>query len=507
MPCVPRCTGEKVDSRGREQLSIESSLLQRFIRLIASQTGLQMREEGMDKLRHAIHNRMAQQRLLSPEAYYQLLAVDTATSRQEWQELILPLTIGESYFFRDSGQFSLLRHHILPELIERNRSTRSLRLWSAGCSTGEEPYSLAILVHELLPCQDDWNVVILGTDINKEAVATARSGIYRQHSLRTLDHGLRQRYFHQHRSDWELDGRIRSMVSFRQLNLLKDGFPDSAANLSAIDLILCRNVFIYFDRSAVSQVITKFTQTLQVGGYLVTGHAELHDQNPSGLCLKAFPESAIYQRQNAHTQTLKPKIPQTAQSDVVLPASQPISSFGRVPNKPITVAPARSPRDPLVETSGVASSSVGNHTGQVPSFSAEDLYCQAHGYADVGNYEAARHYCGLALAKDSLAEKPYYLLAQIAEAQGDIAAAKSFLKKILYLSPAAITALLELGALYAREQDLPRARKMLSLALEHLNTLPADTIIEPFMDLPAAQLLPEVQRRIEQLGVTLQEAS
>jgi chemotaxis protein methyltransferase CheR len=217
---------------------MESGLLQRFIRLIASQTGLQMREEGMDKLRQAIKNRMAQQRLLSPEAYYQLLAVDTATSRHEWQELILPLTIGESYFFRDSGQFSLLRYHILPELIERNRSTRSLRLWSAGCSTGEEPYSLAILVHELLPRQDAWNVVILGTDVNKDAVATARNGIYRQHSLRTLDHGLRQRYFHQHRSDWELDGRIRSMVSFRQLNLLKDCFPDSAANLSDIDLIL-----------------------------------------------------------------------------------------------------------------------------------------------------------------------------------------------------------------------------------------------------------------------------
>ena len=121
----------------------------------------------MDKLRHTIKMRMAQQQLPNPEAYYQLLAVDTAASRQEWEELVLPLTIGESYFFRDSGQFSLLRHHILPELIERNRSTRSLRIWSAGCSTGEEPYSLAILVHELLPSHDDWDIVILGTDVNK----------------------------------------------------------------------------------------------------------------------------------------------------------------------------------------------------------------------------------------------------------------------------------------------------------------------------------------------------
>jgi chemotaxis protein methyltransferase CheR len=488
-------------------LIIDTGLLQRFILLIMSQTGLQLRDESMDKLRHAIKTRMTQQRLLSPETYYQLLAVDSPASRQEWEELILPLTIGESYFFRDSGQISLLRHHILPELIERNRGTRSLRIWSAGCSTGEEPYSLAILVRELLPSRDKWDVVIIGTDVNKDAIATARRGIYRQHSLRTLDHGLRQCYFHRHQSDWELDGRFRSMVSFRQLNLLKDLFPDSTANLSDIDLILCRNVFIYFERTAVTRVITKFTQTLQAGGYLVTGHAELHDQKPSGLCLKAFPESAVYQRQSAHTQTPTPKTPQTPTPNMAIPAPRSITSSGHVPNKPLAVPPARSPQVPLGEIPPAASLSAVNRSGQAISFSAEDLYRQAHGYADVGNYEAARHYCELALAKDNLAEKPYYLLAQIAEVQGNIAAAKNFLKKILYLSPAAITAYLELGALYAREQDLSRAGKMLSLALEHLKALPADTIITSFTDLPAANLLPEVQRRVEQLGFTLRQAS
>jgi chemotaxis protein methyltransferase CheR len=113
----------------------------------------------------------------------------------------------------------------------------------------------------------------------------------------------------------------------------------------------------------------------------------------------------------------------------------------------------------------------------------------------------------LALAQDGLAERPYYLLAQIAELQGDIAAAKNFLKKILYLSPAAVTAHLELGAIYAREQNLSRARKMLSLALECLKALPADSIVEPFGDIPAAQLLAEVQRRIEQLDCASRQAS
>ena len=198
------------------------------------------------------------------------------------------------------------------------------------------------------------------------------------------------------------------MVSFRQLNLLKNLFPDSTANLSDIDLIVCRNVFIYFDRPAVTRVITKFTQTLQVGGYLVTGHAELHDQKPSGLCLKAFPESAIYQRQSARTQTLKPNTPQTPAADVAFPASQSISSSGRVPNKPPAAPPAPAPRLPLVETCRAASSPAINDSARSSGFSGRSLP-PGHGYADVGNYGAAVIIVGWRYAKDSLAEKPYYL--------------------------------------------------------------------------------------------------
>jgi chemotaxis protein methyltransferase CheR len=487
-------------------LTIDIEILRRFIQLIASHTGLQIRAEGLDKLHHTINVRMARLQLLSPAAYYQLLVVDTAASRHEWEELIMPLTIGESYFFRDSGQFSLLRHRILPELIERNQGGRSLRIWSAGCSTGEEPYSLAILVRELLPNPNDWDIVILGTDVNKEAIVTARRGVYRQHSLRSLNHELRQRYFHQHRNDWQLDERFRSMVSFRQLNLLKDLFPDSTA-LSDLDLIVCRNVFIYFDRTAVSRVITKFTRTLQVGGYLMTGHAELHDQKPKGLYLKAFPESVLYQRQSVPTPPLLAHTSQTPAPALTVPTTQTLASSGGLADKPRAQPPGRFPRVPLVNPCKAVSPPAAHDSGQTPACSTEELYRRAHGYADVGDYEAARRYCTLALAQDSLAEKPYYLLAQIAEAQGDIAAAKNFLKKILYLSPTAVPAHLELGALYAREDDISRAWKVLNLALEHLKGLPADTIIEPFADFPAAQLLIEVQRRIEQLGYASPQAS
>jgi chemotaxis protein methyltransferase CheR len=479
---------------------METGLLQRFMRLITAHLGLQVRETETDKVRHAIQSRMTEQQLGNPEAYYQLLASDTAAGQREWEELALPLTIGESYFFRDSGQFSLLRQRIIPELIERNSATRSLRIWSAGCSTGEEPYSMAILVHELLPSRRDWNIVILGTDVNKNAIAAARRGIYRQHSFRILDQEFRDRYFHHHRGDWELDKRFRSMVAFRQLNLLRDPFPDASTDLQEIDLILCRNVFIYFDRPAKTHVVTKFTNTLKVGGYLVTGHAELHDQKPSGLRVEAFPESIIYRRDQTNGGTHQASPPQHCAGSTTwtAPTSIPLAKEGPTQSALVdrpSPAARTSPKDSrpiMLRTLDEASH--GHPT------SVEKLYDQARRNADIGHYEAAIRACRLALTRDAFAEKPYHLLAQIAEIQGDITGAKDFLKKMLYVAPASVVAHLELGALYAGEQDLPRARKMYTRAIELLKALPPDAVIEPFLDLPASQLLPEVHCRLERLG-------
>jgi chemotaxis protein methyltransferase CheR len=479
---------------------METGILQRFTQVITAHTGLQIRAEDMGKVRQTIRSRMTAQQLVNPEAYYQLLASDTTTSRDEWEELVLPLTIGESYFFRDSGQISLLRQWLIPELIERNSATRSLRIWSAGCSTGEEPYSLAILVYELLSTQSHWNILIVGTDVNKRAIAAARRGIYREHSLRTLDPDLRKRYFHQHRGDWELDPRFRSMVSFRQINLFADPFPDSTGNLSEMDLILCRNVLIYFDRTAIAPVITKFTNTLKVGGYLVTGHAELHDQKPSGLTVKTFSESIVYCRDQPPigVSQIKPLQAQTRGATAILPPSVLYAQR----------SPIQSPSVDQPSTSAFASAKGSQTTtsrtpdeasrGQLTS--AADLYRQACRDADVGDYEAAIRACQMALIRDALAEKPYHLLAQIAEMQGNLTRTKEYLKKMLYVAPTSVVAHLDLAALYAKEQNRARAYKMYMRAIELLQALPPNAIIEPFVDLPASKLLPEVQRRLEQLG-------
>lgn len=277
-----------------ESFSIE--LKQAFIRLIAKHTGLEIRERDQSALYQKIGSRMSALKLSRPETYYQFLNSNTLDSEREWAELVLGLTNLESYFFRDKELFNLLQNTLLPELIQRKQYNKTLRICSAGCSTGEEPYSLAILLKELIPDLEQWNLMILGVDINASALEKAKTGIYRPWSFRNVDTEIKQRYFQLIDNQYYVDSQIKKMLTFQSLNLVKDLFTRPKSELRDMDLILCRNVFIYFEPSAIAHVLNKFNQALQPLGYLIAGHAELHGQNLSQFQTKVFPEALIYQR-------------------------------------------------------------------------------------------------------------------------------------------------------------------------------------------------------------------
>ncbi len=282
---------------------MNDAIIHRFAQLICSHTGLHIREQDRDALRKKIWTRMKTLKLSAAEEYYNLLEAgtvprdgqDACASECEWKELTLLLTTSESYFFRDQGQFKLLQNLILPELIERQKLARSVRIWSAGCSTGEEPYSLAILVQEMIPDWEQWQILILGTDINQANIEKANRGIYNSWSFRLVDTDLQRRYFYERQTEWEIQERIRRMVTFRYGNLVQDLFP-SPDGVCNMDLIICRNVFVYFDSLAIATVLEKFYSTLRPGGYLITAHAELYGQQLGRLRAKMFPESVVYQR-------------------------------------------------------------------------------------------------------------------------------------------------------------------------------------------------------------------
>lgn len=275
---------------------LSEGLTQAFTRLIAKHTGLEIRERDKAALSEKVNLRLKSLKLNAPEDYYQLLNSSKPESYQEWQNFVVTLTNIESYFFRDQEQFLLLRNYILPELIQRKQNRKTIRICSAGCSSGEEPYSLAILLKELLPDLEQWNVTILGVDINQDVLKKAEKGIYRPWSFRRVDSDIVQRYFQVIDNEYHLNNSIKKMVKFQPVNLAKEVFSNFNSELKDLDLILCRNVFIYFELSAIATVLNKFYNALQPLGYLITGHAELYGQNLSQFQTRVFPESVIYQR-------------------------------------------------------------------------------------------------------------------------------------------------------------------------------------------------------------------
>ena len=276
--------------------SLSNGLIEAFIRLIAKHTGLEIRERDKAALREKIILRMKEVKLDVPENYYQLLNSSTPENQQEWKKLVSLLTNIESYFFRDKDQFNLLRNHIIPKLIQRKQNSKTLRICSAGCSSGEEPYSVAILLKELLPNPEEWNLRIVGIDINQEALHKAELGVYRPWSFRRVEGEIVQQHFQIINHQYHINPSIKQLVKFQNFNLVKDLFPCPNSELQDFDLILCRNVFIYFEPSAIAKVLQKFYNALQPLGYLITGHAELSGQNLSQFQTKVFPASVLYQK-------------------------------------------------------------------------------------------------------------------------------------------------------------------------------------------------------------------
>jgi chemotaxis protein methyltransferase CheR len=263
---------------------------------ISSVCGIRISNDEKPKLTEILRKRMTVHSVQDPLLYFQLVESPSREGIAEWEQLLALFLNGETHFFRDSGQITLLKDQILPTLIHRRKAERSLRIWSAGCSTGEEAYSLAILVDQLLPDRQNWEIFILGTDINRRSIQHAQHGIYGQWAFRKVDLDLQQRYFQQRGSQWILNEPIRKMVTFRNSNIFADTFSSSNLGIYDLDLIICRNVFLYFHTDAIGHVVKKMSETLTSKGYFLTGHGELPAKTLGWLQAKNFPDSVIYQR-------------------------------------------------------------------------------------------------------------------------------------------------------------------------------------------------------------------
>jgi chemotaxis protein methyltransferase CheR len=208
--------------------------------------------------------------------YLELLH-DGNAGEAELDRLIVRLTIGETHFFRHRELFDALRDVALPEIVERNRASKRLRIWSAGCSTGAEAYSLSILLRrEMRFSFDDWNISIVGTDINRPVLSQATAGEYEDWAFRGTTPEFRRDCFDEvvTGKSWRIAPIFQQGVTFHYHNLVRHPFPSLAYNLIAFDIILCRNVLIYFASEVAQRTISQLAECLVPGGWLALGHAE-----------------------------------------------------------------------------------------------------------------------------------------------------------------------------------------------------------------------------------------
>ena len=526
-------------------------LWDKLIKLISQNIGFHIKPKDYQTLEDKLKDRIKILNLSNTWDYYNFLKnslddkSDSISIQQkyqgekEWNTLANIITNGESFFFRDRGQFTLLEETIIPQLVARNRQAYqnkqalnlSLKIWSSGCSMGQEPYSLAILLHKIIPDISQWNISVIGTDINQDFLNKAKTGIYQDWSFRLSDASLKRDYFTSNKEGWQINTQIKKMVKFCQDNIVQDKILP--APCYGVDLILCRNVFIYFEKNSVTKGVNKFYSALNPEGYFMTGHAELQGVSLNGFKTLSFAESIIYQRlENGTRDDFLPLSQAT-----LIPEATSVKILENNSLKSLQFDPETINSKTLVtDATNILNNSLqnsknnnileyNNHNSDNSSSlcNLETLlttgkynevieqgqqiiqkqpndhlvyYIMAQAYVNQGDMNQGEQYCKQVLKIDSIFIPSLYLLAQIAESQNNFKKAKELLKRIIYLEPFSVVAYLELGSVYTNEGDIIRASKMYHTAYEILQDLPSDQTFEYQETVTASQLITHLKDKL-----------
>lgn len=270
-------------------------------KIIYERSGIHFQDAKKYLLESRLGRRLQELNIEDYDQYTMFLTIGPYRD-DEFQEMFNRITINETSFFRNEPQLQVLENMALPDMIESRSSTKRLRIWSAACSSGEEPYTIAMILHQSLGVRlMDWRIEILGTDISAKALNIANEGIYSSYAIRATSKLIVDRYFKKQGSHYLLDPEIHSMATFEQHNL-KDRL--GARRHGRWDVIVCRNVLIYFDEDMKQQVLKMFYDQLEPDGWLFIGHSETIRgldvpfepvNTPQGFCYRKIGADACLQ--------------------------------------------------------------------------------------------------------------------------------------------------------------------------------------------------------------------
>jgi chemotaxis protein methyltransferase CheR len=492
---------------------------ERFRHLLLAYSGLDFTERRHSELALGVRQAFASSTCNSLDEYY-LLLQDPTAGRMDLDRLINAVTVNESHFFRDAAQFDALYYQVLPELIQRKRPLRTLRIWSAGCASGEEPFSIAVLLRELMPDIDDWSVTILATDINTEALNRAHAGVYGDWAFREeRAKAWRPLYFRATGNRYQLRPELRRMVTFKWLNLAEPVYPSYETNTMLMDLILCRNVTIYFGEVVTQQVVDRFYDALLDGGWLVVGHSEPSLFTYQRFQAHNFPNTVLYQR-TGEPMTLPDNwgfvrqtepapwsfLPEVLPVEATAPLN-PLPDISETPPSPIISADDSPTHDPLERASDLLEYGYSEQardellalmeSGPVP---AQVFGLLGRAYANLGQWSMAEQCCRRATELNNLLLDAYYTLALVMQHQNELPQAIDALKKVVYIDHAHVLGHFGLAGLYHSTGHLSQACKSLNNAHRLLERYRDDQLIPDSGGITAERLREAIARQQELWG-------
>ncbi|MGY3802801.1 CheR family methyltransferase [Pigmentibacter ruber] len=273
-----------------EKKQLPRELLVEMGNYISRQLGIFFPTERLVDLERNLANLAKERNCISVEELVNDF-LKNPVSEEKFQQLVAHITIGETYFFRDIRSFEVLEEIILKIIENKNFGKKEINIWSAGCCTGEEVYSIAILLKRLHINLFDWNISIIGTDLNKNYLQRAQNGIYSEWSFRQSPAWLKSYFTKESNGKYRINSEVQTMVKFYNLNLIDTHYPLALQNL---DLILCRNVLIYFDSTQIKNTISKFYNCLNKNGILLVGATETAPEYFPQFKYISYPDVIIY---------------------------------------------------------------------------------------------------------------------------------------------------------------------------------------------------------------------
>lgn len=512
---------------------ISKELMIEFARLLVDHMGLHYPQEQWNELERKLMRVMVAFGFSDPQSFLQWLK-QSPLSREQITLFAQHLTIGETYFFRDARTFTALKEKILPSILENHQSDRHIHIWCAGCCTGEEPYSLAILFHQILANWQDWKIEILGTDINPDFLKKAEYGHYKMWSFRTTPPEIIKKYFIQStNTTYALIPEIKERVKFAYLNLVEEPDPSQAFHFHNIDLILCHNVLIYFSQYQIKKIIHRFAQSLREHAWLSVSAIEAPFVSHQHLISDYFSGAFFFKKES--------KRKSAGEAEVSLPVSKKSSQPEKeedillkvFPPDFLQSSPSHSPLIDLLlskeekkltsKTEKPAAKNPPNlHTDKSPyekslhlsnikkydeatsqllsyllPYQKDENFIHQHLkeiilliqiYANQGDGLSALEWIELALQVDKLNPNLYYLHATILHSLGDIPNGIRSLKRALFLDSNFVAAHYLLGILEQTQKNTKAAARHFRIALDLLQNYPEEEILFGTEELTAGYL-------------------